>query len=571
MLEDMPDELLESLPEADRARVAAFVGRLRDDREAAPRIALEDLVDRAVTGSGYDRAVLAMPDGERRMANLRKLMRFARSFEADEGPDLRAFIDFLDEQRLIRPREGEATLEGSELGAVRLMTIHMAKGLEFPVVCVADLGRDGREDDALLDIAEDGRIALRIASLEDGLVDSRDRAEVREEQRLAADAEEHRIMYVALTRAQDRLVISGATDFEKWPEPRPLGAPMNWMWRALAPDLADRARSGQVSGESVQQWDGGPARVRWTLCSPALVEQALPAADRAPRRAIDADIAQGMLALPPHFAEVGAPGPLPVSRLSYSSLAGYARCGYRFHLERVAGLHATEEAVRGGDEAGDLGALGRGSVVHELLERLDMRTPVVPDDEAIAALIVSQGGAGDPDAVADVRALVDAFSGSALRERLGAARRVRAEVPFGFNLGIGQRSVLVNGYLDVLATEDDGLLVVDYKSDALDGREPATLADERYASQRAIYALAALRSGAERVEVVYCFLERPDDVVSALFTASDAPALERRLAQQAEGLMSGRLEPAAEPGRELCGDCPGRPALCSWPEERTLA
>jgi ATP-dependent helicase/nuclease subunit A len=560
-------EALEELGAADRVKVDAFVARLERDRAEAPRIALEDLVDRAVTEAGYDRAVLAMPDGERRMANLRKLMRVARSFEAEEGRDLRGFIDFLDEQRLIRPREGEATLEGSELGAVRLMTIHMAKGLEFPVVCVADLGRDGREDDALLDIAEDGRIALRIATLEDGLVDSRDRPELREEQRLAADAEERRIMYVALTRAEDRLVLSGATDFEKWPEAKPLSAPVTWLWRALAPDLAERVREGEVIGESVRNWSGHPARVAWTAAQAATLDRILPAPDRAPRATPDPAEAQGMLAMPPHFEAVAAPNALPVSRLSYSALSSYARCGYRFHLERVAGLHATGDVVPGADELGDISALARGTVVHELLETMDMTTGALPDDDRIGQAIQAHGGKPSPDAVADARRLVEGFAGSSLRARLGRTARVRAEVPFAFNL----RSLLITGYLDVLADERDGVLVVDYKTDALDGRDPAALCEERYASQRTVYALAALRSGAQRVEVAYSFLEQPENVVSALFTAADGPALERRLAGLAEGLLAGRFEPTATPGRDLCATCPGRAALCSWPEEVTLA
>ncbi|HEX4735404.1 MAG TPA: UvrD-helicase domain-containing protein, partial [Thermoleophilaceae bacterium] len=267
----------DALSSRDRARIAALVQHLQRDRVDAPRIALEDLLDRAITDSGYDRAVLTMPDGERRMANLRKLMGVARSFEEEEGRDLRGFIDFLDEQRLIRPREGEATLEGAELGAVRLMTIHNAKGLEFPVVCVADLGRDGREDDALLDLADDGRIALKIGTLEDGLVDSRDRAELREARRDADDLEERRIMYVALTRAEERLIVGGAVDFERWPEAKPLSAPANWLWRALVPDLPEHVAAGEVGGESARDWHGRAARVAWTVCAPATVDLVLPA------------------------------------------------------------------------------------------------------------------------------------------------------------------------------------------------------------------------------------------------------------------------------------------------------
>ena len=116
-----------------------------------------------------------MPAGDRRMANVRKLMRMAREFEAEEGRDLRGFIDFVAERDLIAEREGQAPLEAEDLDAVRLMTIHRAKGLEFPVVCVADLGKDGREDDTALRITDDGRVGIRLASLGGG-ADRRRRA-----------------------------------------------------------------------------------------------------------------------------------------------------------------------------------------------------------------------------------------------------------------------------------------------------------------------------------------------------------------------------------------------------------
>jgi hypothetical protein len=101
--------------------------------------------------------------------------------------------------------------------------------------------------------------------------------------------------------------------------------------------------------------------------------------------------------------------------------------------------------------------------------------------------------------------------------------------------------------------------------------EPAALTASAYETQRVVYALAALRSGAARVEVVYCFLERPEEPVGATFGPADEAALEGRLLELAEGVIRGRFEPAAEPHRGLCGDCPGRPALCSWGPDRTLA
>jgi hypothetical protein len=274
-----------------------------------------------------------------------------------------------------------------------------------------------------------------------------------------------------------------------------------------------------------------------------------------------------MLALAPHFESVPAPNPLPVSRLSYTALASYGRCGYRFHLERVAGLHATDDVMPGADQVGDTDARTRGTVVHELLEHMDMEAGTVPGDERITAVLRAHGGGTSAETVGDVRRLVEGFAASGLRERLGRAQNVRTEVAFAFNLD----ALLITGYLDVLAREDGQTLIADYKTDALEGREPAAVCDERYGGQRTVYALAALRAGAAQVEVVYAFLERPDDIVSSLFTAADAPALERRLGELAEGLLAGRFEPSPTPGADLCSGCPGRPALCSWPEEITRA
>jgi ATP-dependent helicase/nuclease subunit A len=202
---------------------------------------------------------------------------------------------------------------------------------------------------------------------------------------------------------------------------------------------------------------------------------------------------------------------------------------------------------------------------------MDMATGAVPGDERLAEVIKAHGGRASAETIADVRRLVEGFARSPMRARLAAAGGVRTEVPFAFNLGAGDRSLLITGYLDVLAREGGQVLVLDYKTDMLEGRDPAALVDNRYTGQRTVYALAALRSGAERVEVAYSFLERPDEVVSAHFTRDDAPALEQRLAELAEGLVAGRFEPSATPGADLCAGCPGRVALCSWPPEKTHA
>jgi len=167
---------------------------------------------------------------------------------------------------------------------------------------------------------------------------------------------------------------------------------------------------------------------------------------------------------------------------------------------------------------------------------------------------------------------VSAFATSALRARLAEARRTRREAPFAFTLEPEGGGSLVIGFMDAFATEPDGsVLIVDYKSDRLEGAEPADLVDRDYATQRIVYALAALRDGAPRVEVAYCFLERPGEPVTQAFLAADEPALAEQLAGLARGVLEARYEVTPKPHRDLCGDCPGRGSLCSWPEEVTLS
>ena len=549
----------------------AFCDRFREDRAMAPRVSLETLIDRAVTRSGYDRHLLALPAGDRRMANVRKLMRMAREFEADEGRDLRRFIDFVAERDLVQGGEGQAPLEAEDLDAVRLMTVHRAKGLEFPLVCVADLGKTGREDDAALRVTDDGRLGMRLASLSGESVDSAEMERIKQEQKADDEEEERRIFYVAATRAEEHLVLSGATDLEKLQEPADLTEPMRWIWRALAPRLDEMDSQGVVIGD----YDGRELRVACRVLRPADVDALLPAADRQPLPPEPEPPGLEALAAPA-LAAVPVPAALPVSRLSYSGLAAYRRCGYRFYLDRALRLPPPDDgparAARAGHGQGALPAVVRGVVVHQLLEELDFTAPAVPPDERVAETIEATGEPVRPEEVADVRGLVARFVASPLAARIGAAERVHAELPFAFTLDTGGgRSLLIDGIVDVHAREPGGVLVVDYKSDRLDGGEPADRVEGAYSIQQLVYALAALRSGAAQAEIVYCFLERPGDPVARTYTAADLPALEAELRDLAAGVSEGRFEPTAEPHRGLCADCPGRPALCSWDEERTLA
>ena len=137
-------------------------------------------------------------------------------------------------------------------------------------------------------------------------------------------------------------------------------------------------------------------------------------------------------------------------------------------------------------------------------------------------------------------------------------------------------AVIVRTFRTVESTDAESIIVENrfivlvLTAGAALARQHADVVERDYATQRIVYALAALRDGAPRAEVAYCFLERPGEPVTRAFTAADAGALTEHLAGLARGLIEGRYPVAEVPHRELCGDCPGRAAMCSWGESETL-
>ncbi len=569
---DAPDSWPDGLAARDRARLAAFCTTVRRHRALAPRLALDTLIDRVAADTQFDLAVLAMPGGRRRLANVRKLMRLAREYEAAEGRSLRGLVDHVDDlagDTGLDSREGEAPVEGEDLAAVRIMTIHRAKGLEFPVVCVADLGRlpftGGRQ---YLRLGDNGEVGLKVPGLEEGRnatpVFGWDAIGATEE---AADAEEEkRLFYVAMTRAQEYLILSGAADLAGWHSCR---APIGWIAPALAPGLDGHDPAADPRPEIAVARRGFAGRVAVSLNCAATLGDVLPRAAMAPAP-ITAEGGGAVPALPPPSLHRDGPDGLAVDHISYSSLEQHHRCGYRFYLERVLRLPADPGPLRRGD--GGLSGLVRGSIVHAALERLDLARPEPPDDGELDGLAAAEGaalGAADRD---DLRALVAAFASSPLRARLAAAARVRREAGFSYLLDVGRAEPLrVTGAVDALGEEPGGgLLVVDYKTDRVaPGDDLEARAGRDYGIQRAVYALAALRAGAPTVEVVHCFLERPEDLAAARYVAGDRPGLEAALAAAAAGILDGEFVPSPAPWRGRCSGCPGANGLCVHGTELT--
>ncbi|HEY1592996.1 MAG TPA: UvrD-helicase domain-containing protein [Solirubrobacteraceae bacterium] len=540
---DDPGDLLDELAEDDAARLARFAAWLRAERAEAARLGVEELIERVLERTGYDLEVLSLPGGQRRLANVRKLMRLGREHAAAHGPDLHGFLELVGGRMGEGggdPHASEAPVESEALDAVRLMTIHRAKGLEFEIVCVADLGRGPWGFSPLIRVGRDGRLGLRLSRPgTERPFSTLAHAEIGEQAKAAAADEERRLFYVAMTRARERLILSGAANLAgSWGNGS--GAPIGWLGPALVPGLVDRVEEG--SGVA----DG----VRFTFVVDAEDRPQALSVERAPRPAVGVDDLEH-----PHGAQARPRS--RVGSLSYSSLATYHRCGYRFYAERVLALPGTPVEGAGGS-AGALTPAERGSAVHTLLERLDFRRPLRPTPAAIAAAAARPPTGRE---TTEIGALIERFGGSEICARLARATRVAREQPFAFALG----QTLVTGALDVVATEQTGSIVVDYKTDRLEGRNPAAVVEREYETQRLIYALAVLSSGAPSVEVAHVFLEAPENPVVARYETAERAGLERELAGLAAGVLQERFTVTEEPYREICQGCPAEGGLCSWP------
>ncbi|HZT92330.1 MAG TPA: UvrD-helicase domain-containing protein [Gaiellaceae bacterium] len=537
-----------SLPEAlsddDERLVRAF--RQRYDRLAAAsaRVGLERLCEEVVAAHDYDLAVLAQWDGRRRYANLRKLMRLARSYEALRGPDVEGFVSFIRDQEAVGAAQLEAVSEEEGADAVRLLTIHAAKGLEFKVVIVADAGRDtggAPAADEIL-VRPDGRFGFRVVDPRSGKKRGVfDYHALREAEAADEEAERLRLYYVAMTRAVDRLIVSGAIDPDK---ARDRSTPIGWVLTRLG--LLEAPASGEI--------ERGEAR---------FVVNVNRYHEQPPEQPVDAP---GQLAL---FAELPtspaprgyrlpelAPVPVPplhrVRRLSYSALALYERCSYRYYAERVAGLREQRGTVPG---AQGLAATEIGDAVHRLLELVDLRAPAPPDVDVARTWYP----AVTDEELERIAAFVASYCESDLAARIAQLDDARVERPFAFV----HDGVLLHGRLDVLWRDGPRAVVVDYKTNSLAEGTPDEIVEADYHLQRLVYALACFRAGADEVEVVYHFLERPDAVVSTTFERRELPLLESELSAAIARIDAGEFVPT--PGDFTCAGCPALDVVCAGP------
>ena len=535
------------LSERDTRLLRAF--RQRFDRlgDASTKLSLELLCERIVAEHDYDLAVLAHWDGRRRYANLRKLARLARSYEELRGADIEGFVRFVAEQEAVGARELEAVAEEEDGDAVRLLTIHGAKGLEFKIVVVADAGRDRQPPapDEILALS-DGRFGFKGTS---------EYAEVKAARKSADDAERLRLYYVAMTRAIDRLIVSGAIDPEK---PSERTTPIGWVLERLDA-LGELANAGEAPVELERGGARLLVRVDRHKDEPS---DKVSLADDAPepaQLALFSDAGEPAVPVAPRLPDlVPIPEPPfePIRRLSFTALASFERCSYRYYAERLVGMRALRPT---GGEGEGLGALNVGDAVHRLLETIDLRDPQLVDVDRVRGWYPHV----TDEELQLIGGFVESYCSSPLARRVATLEGAQTEVQFAFE----HDDVLIRGFLDMLHSTDGRALVVDYKTNALEESSPQEIVDQEYRLQRLVYALACFRSGATEVEVVYHFLERADAVVPTLFTTADVPALETELSAAIARIQAGEFVPT--PSEYACAGCPALDVVCAGPRLRS--
>ncbi|HEY8001077.1 MAG TPA: UvrD-helicase domain-containing protein [Solirubrobacterales bacterium] len=584
---DHRDEWLEQIPEVDAERLRRFCALLAQLRAEAPLLTLEQLIERTMTAFGYDLGLIARDGGAGRMANVRKLMRLARDYETNEGRDLAGFLALAAESTRRDEREGMAAVQAEGHDGVRVMTVHAAKGLEFPVVAVPDLGRKLNAGHQHADLvigppSNNGErgFGMRLVFPSAGSLGLWELVDLNTAESEAEAEEGCRLVYVAASRAENRLILSGLyapADLDPAEQQKPNDTPL----RRLLPALAERG----FAGEDTEIEIPGPLAVDGSTRLPDAglrIRVSEPGAKRAAElvRSFPAPAEDDPLAAasgsPPLLDP--NPGPVPIGHLSYSALSQYEGCGYRFYVERVLG--AREALAASDDDAAeeppdpptelvepgvDRGlALGIGNAVHAALEWSARHGWEQPSGERFGELLAREGLAGQTEALARAQRLVGGWLESDLRASLAAAP-ARAEVPFVLDLG----STVARGQIDLLVADGDGVpTVIDYKTDALDGRTAEDLG-ARYEVQRQVYALAA--GGGSGARTVHVFLEAPGDPVIEEFDPERLAAARESLEAMVERMRDGVFEVTEEPFPALCFGCPAAARLCPRPKWKPSA
>ena len=532
-----------SLPDGvdEKEDLQQFMAAFDSWRTYSRRHGVAELLQRLYDDTAYVDFVGAMPGGDVRQANLKALYDRARQYEEAGFRGLFRYLQLMDKMKEDGLDLAPAKVVSEKEDVVRIMSIHKSKGLEFPVVFVADMGKAFNRRDTQDQILFHNRLGIGLKQYDPEwrmsyptLIWSGIAAQLRWE----GTAEEERILYVAMTRARDQLILTGHSshidrDWQRWTSrlnPAQAKSYFDWvMPAALAPfgakADADYARPGAA-------WQDAIWQVRIAKAVPAgTVEEG--AYDGEPR--LEALRRGDLTGTPvPSWLDEQLSWqyayPQAVRTAAKFSVSEVKRRYQELHsdeLQDEAALAVPAAAViptapgeddafaalppwLAGEEAAVSGAQ-RGTALHKALQYI---TPAA--DQTTATLrreidaFVRQGLLSREEAELVYVPVLAAFCQSDIGRRMAESPELHREYPFTVLLAGGDplpetetgEQILIQGVIDCLFREDDAWILVDYKSDRL---ETADAFRSRYAVQLALYKRAVEQITHRPVEETYIY------------------------------------------------------------------
>ena len=499
-------------------RLREFHAALDRWRSIAQRRPLAELVGAIYDNTGYLAYVGGLPNGRQRVANLQYLRDRAAQFGTFHHQGLARFLQFLDGLRE-ESDLGQPSVAGGAEDVVRIMSVHRSKGLEFPVVFLPDLGKAINLQDCASNVLLDRKAGLGMFVVDEGksvrypsLASMLVRARLRQQ----ALAEELRVLYVAMTRAQEHLVLVGTTGAEsmarwaaRWaghggplPADAVLGATTMLDW--LGPVAAATGAPDRRDVFDVTSYDAADV-MAWRHPS----KQASAAGDRLARLARLDPLDPTP---PPHALAVEVSRRL-TARYAFEPFAQLAAA--RPMAEGTAGRTASSLLAKSKllDAVASAGADEIGAATHRALRHLDFRRSSNAADVAtqIEEFVARRLLTADEAARVDTDALAWLMSseiGALLREHAGALRRelpVYAAVPAPGVPAGGPDQVMLRGRIDLLLPLTDRTVLIDYKTDTVTADEVPERA-AKYALQLEAYADAVATITARPVDAAFVFL-----------------------------------------------------------------
>jgi ATP-dependent exoDNAse (exonuclease V) beta subunit len=438
----------------DSGKLARFRGRLREWRVRREYVSFDRLLIAAIDDCGY-------PGGP----NVDKFLAQAR--DAASRMSLDEFVEELALVRASNPREPDAPPEDSA-NAVQVMTVHSAKGLEFPMVFVAALHKGVNNNAAVVTFSP--RIGLGARWRNPAVREDKDdlfQHAIRQERARRENEESHRLLYVAMTRAEQQLVLSFSGKPKEWAQlvvdklNPPLDTNRDELLTRIAPD-------------------GKPWSLRLLVTDrppELLVGQAL--------RPVNSEDTIELLS-PPEVAEQQN------SNATVTELQAFVNCPREYYLGHYLGFEGRPRKREEAEEVGGLSAGELGTQVHALLAGSLVPEP---DEEALR--------------------LAQVFRHSPLGRRLERATRVERE--FDFLMAV--EDLVIRGQVDLWFEEGGELVIVDYKTDSVTAAEAHQRAQD-HALQLRLYALAVERFAGRAPDRAWLYFLRPNTVVEADLTPS---------------------------------------------------